>query len=73
MERSAKARFLLPRLWAVKMESLDEEFFDGRGRPAVVVVVEGAERRDDRVEVKAWLVGAERELDFVEFLGRGWP
>ena len=53
---SAKARFLLPRLCAVKMESFG--LFEGRRRPADVVVLEGMERRDERVEVKAWLVGA---------------
>ena len=49
------------------MESLED--FDGRGRPdvVVVVVVEGKERREDSVEVKAWLVGVVREL------GLDWP
>ncbi len=48
---SAKARFLLPLLWAVKMSGL---VFEGRGRPVVVVEAEeGEARRVDRVAVKA--------------------
>lgn len=52
------------------MESLGA--FEGRGRPAVVVVVEEVESRDERVEVKAWFVGAAVKVDFAD-LERGWP
>ena len=51
---SAKARFLDPLLWAVNIESLGA--LVGRGRPEEVVEVLGAERREERVEVKARLV-----------------
>lgn len=56
---SAKARFWLPLLWAVKMEGLVD--LEGRARPVVVVGVVVVEaRREERVEVKAeleeWLV-----------------
>ena len=44
---------------------------EGRGRPAVVMV-EGEESSDERVEVKAWLVEAVMGVSFV-VLGRGWP
>ena len=47
---SARARFLAPRLCVVKMDSFG--VFDGRGRPAVVAVVEDADSREERVEVK---------------------
>lgn len=51
---SARARVLLPLLWAVKMEGLVD--LEGRARPVVVggVVVEA--RREERVEEKAELV-----------------
>lgn len=67
---SARARFVAPLLWAVKMSGLDLE---GRARPGVVVVVvEGRARREERAEVKAALeegVG----LVGLEVRGRGRP
>lgn len=66
---SARARFLVPLLWAVKMESLVD--FDGRGRP-VLGVLEGAERREERVDVKARLL-ALAGGGFLDDLARGWP
>ena len=70
-EMSARARFLAPLLWAVKMSGLD---LGGRARPGVVVVVvvEGRARREERAEVKAALeegVG----LVGLEVRGRGRP
>ncbi len=69
-ERSARARFLLPRLWAVNMESFGS--FEGRGLPADVALPEGVDRRDERVEVKTWLLGPVAEVDLAA-LGRGCP
>lgn len=66
---SARARFLLPLLWAVNMESLG--VLEGRGRPEEVVEDLGAERREERVEVKARLV--EVVGMFCLVLGRGRP
>ena len=68
MERSARARFLLPLLWVVKMSGL---VFEGRGRPFVLVVVLVA-RREERVEVKAELVDGVT-LVGLEVRGRGRP
>ena len=72
LEMSAKARFLLPLLWAVKMSGLD---FEGRGRPlvmGVVLLLLVVARREDRVDVKAalveWLVS-----ECLEVRGRGRP
>ncbi len=69
-ERSARARFLLPLLWAVKMSDF---CLEGRGRPVVVVVeVEDEARSEERVDVKAAL----EEWLMVEDLvvrGRGRP
>lgn len=66
---SARARVLLPLLWAVKMEGLVD--LEGRARPVVVGVVVVA-RREERVEVKAeleeWLV-----LVGLVVRGRGSP
>lgn len=66
---SAKARVLLPLLWAVKMEGLLD--LEGRARPVVVGVVVEA-RREERVDVKAeleeWLV-----LVGLVLRGRGSP
>ena len=66
-DRSARARFLLPLLWAVKMEGL---VFEGRARPVVVVGVEA--RREERVDVKAALVELLIEVGLV-VRGRGRP
>ena len=55
------------------MESLGA--LEGRGRPFVIVLavdVDGVERREERVEVKAWLLGVEREVGLID-LGRGCP
>ena len=54
---SAKARFLEPLLWVVKIDGLLD--FEGRGRPPVVLVLGLVDvaRREERVEVKAALVG----------------
>ncbi len=71
-ERSARARFLLPLLWAVKMSDF---CFEGRGRPVVVgveVEVVDEARREERVDVNAAL----EEWLMVEDLvvrGRGRP
>ena len=63
---SARARFLEPLLWVLKMSGL---FFDGRTRP--VVLLEGCARSEERVLLKA------REEVVVDFgsavLGRGAP
>lgn len=67
-ERSARARFWEPLLCDVKMESLGT--LEGRDRPLVVLEIEGAARREDRVEVKARLVGVVVGL---AALGRGAP
>ena len=66
---SARARFLVPLLWAVKMESLVN--FEGRGRP-VVGLWEGTERREERVDVKARLL-ALADGGFLDDLARGRP
>lgn len=69
-DRSARARFLLPLLWAVKMEGL---VFEGRARPVVVGVAVGVEaRREERVDVKAALVELLVEVGLV-VRGRGRP
>ena len=47
---------MLPRLCEVNIESL--AVLDGRGRPDVVELVDGAERREESVEVKARFGGA---------------
>ena len=65
---SAKARFFVPLLWAVKMESL--VLLEGRERPVVGVEEVGADRREERVEVKAMLLVGGAGL---EDLGRGSP
>lgn len=49
---SARARFLVPLLWAVKIESLSLFCFEGRGLPAVEVEAEEA-RSEERELVKA--------------------
>ena len=63
---SARARFLEPLLWVLKMSGL---FLEGRARP--VVLLEGCARREERVLLKA------REDEVVAFgsavLGRGAP
>lgn len=69
VDRSAKARFLLPALWAVKREGFDLE---GRARPGVLGVEEVEARRVDRVEVKVVLEEGLREEGF-EVRGRGRP
>lgn len=67
---SARARFWLPLLWAVKMEGL---VLEGRGRlVAVGVVVVVVARRVERVDVKAVLVEGLMEVD-LEDRGRGRP
>ena len=66
---SARARFLVPLLWAVKMESLVN--FEGRGRP-VVGLLGGMERREERVDVKARLL-ALAGGGFLDDLARGRP
>lgn len=72
LEMSARARFLLPLLWAVKMSGLD---FEGRGRPVVMgvlVLLVVLARREDRVDVKAALMeGVVSEC--LEVRGRGRP
>ena len=65
---SAKARFLVPLLCAVKMESLP--LFEGRGRTVVGVEEVGVARREESVEVKAILLVGGAGL---EDLGRGSP
>lgn len=65
---SARARFLVPLLWAVKMESLVD--FDGRGRP-VLGVLEGAERREERVDVKARLLALAGGVSWTTWRGDG--
>ena len=65
---SAKARFFVPLLWAVKMESLP--LLEGRERPVVGVEEVGADRREESVEVKAMLLVGGADL---EDLGRGSP
>lgn len=66
---SARARFLEPLLCAVNIESLG--VLEGRGRPEDVVEVLGAERREERVEVKARLVDVVEAG--LEDLDRGRP
>ena len=51
---SARARFLVPRLWDVKMEGLG--VLEGRGRPWLVLLG-GFARREERVDVKTGLEG----------------
>ena len=63
---SARARFWLPLLWAVKMEGL---VLEGRGRLVAVVVVAS---RAERVDVKAVLVEGLMEVG-LEDRGRGRP
>ena len=63
---SARARFWLPLLWAVKMEGL---VLEGRGRFVAVVVVAS---RAERVDVKAVLVEGLTEVG-LEDRGRGRP
>ena len=65
---SAKARFLVPLLWAVKMESLP--LFKGRERPVVGVEEVDVDRSEESVEVKAMLLVGRAG---VEDLGRGSP
>ena len=65
---SAKARFLVPLLCAVKIESLP--LFEGRGRAVVGVEEGGVDRREESVEVKAMLLVGGAGL---EDLGRGSP
>jgi len=67
---SARARFLEPLLWAVKIESLVD--LKGRLRPAVVDAVEGEARSEERVDVKAALLALESEV-LLEDLGWGRP
>ena len=65
---SAKARFLVPLLCAVKIESLP--LFEGRERPVVGAEEVGWDRREESVEVKAILLAG--GADFKD-LGRGSP
>ena len=74
---SAKARFLVPLLCAVKMEPLlcavkmeSLPLFEGRERPVVGVEEAGVDRREESVEVKAMLLVGWAGL---EDLGRGSP
>lgn len=70
MDVSARARFLLPALWAVKMEGL---LLEGRARPGVLgVLVVVVARREERVEVKAVLVGG-LMVEGLLVRGRGRP
>ena len=78
---SARARFLVLRLWVLKMSlGLD---FEARGRPVEVVVEAGWERRDvkvlEKMEVDGGVVlvgrervgfrGAGREEDMIDVWG----
>ena len=65
---SANARFLVPLLCAVKIESLP--LFEGRERVVVGVEEVGVDRREESVEVKAILLVGGAGL---EDLGRGSP
>lgn len=65
---SAKARFLVPLLCAVKMESL--LLFEEWGRAVVGVDEVEVARREESVEVKAMLLVGGAGL---EDLGRGSP
>lgn len=66
---SARARFLVFLLWAVKIEDLED--LEGRMRPELGAV-EGWERREESWEVKARVVEEGISLDLV-VLGRGRP
>ena len=66
---SARARFLVFLLWAVKMEDFKD--FEGRVRPDVGAV-EGLARREESWEVNARVVEEDISLDLVD-LGRGRP
>lgn len=66
---SARARFLLPALWAVKMEGF---VLEGRARPVAVGFVVVVARREERVEVKA-VLEEELMLEGLVVRGRGRP
>ncbi len=66
---SARARFLVFLLWAVKMEDLED--LEGRVRPEVGAA-EGWESSEESWEVKANVVEEDISLDLV-LLGRGRP
>ena len=65
---SAKARFLVPLLCAVKIESL--LLFEGRGRAIVGMEEVEVDRSEESVDVKAMLLVGGAGL---EDLGRGSP